>query len=350
MSGPAPARPAKPSLAISWASSCGGCEVSVLNLADKLLMLDKAFQLVFCPCLTDFKHADLRGYPDGSIDLCLFNGAIHSTENEELARLLRRKSRLLVAYGSCAHEGCVPGLANLTTARPLLETVFGGDPPAAPGAMRLPQARSSAPEGDIELPALFDTVRTLDQVVPVDYYLPGCPPESNRVWEVLELFIAALHGREELPPRGAVLGAGRAAVCAECPRTKPSRQVERFHRPHEVTPDEATCLLDQGLVCMGPATRDGCGALCPRVNMGCRGCYGPPEGVRDQGARMISVIAGTLGVGAPEDGEARGGEAIRAAVETVVDPVGTFYRYSLAHSLLRRARIPCGDEGSGSPP
>lgn len=339
-----PAKPELPRLAIYWASSCGGCEVTVLNIADRLLTLSRTFQLVFCPCLADFKREDVEGYPDGSIDLCLFNGGIRSTENEAMARLLRRKSRFLVAFGSCAHEGCVPGLSNLGTAAGALREIYGG---SEDSAGTLPRAASSVPEGELALPALCDTLRTLDQVVPVDYFIPGCPPEPPRVWEALELFIEFFLGRRALPEPGTVLGAGSAAVCEECPRTKPSRRVARFYRRHEVTPDATTCLLDQGLLCMGVATRQGCGALCPRVNMGCEGCYGAPEGVEDVGARMVALVAAMTEAGALPAGDARLREEVAAAMDAIPDPAGTFYRFSLAHSLLRRARVRVRAPGGG---
>lgn len=345
--GPDKARPDKPRLAMYWASSCGGCEVSVLNLAERLPMLGKAFRLVFCPCLADFKLEDVLGSPDGSIDLCLFNGNIRSTENEQMARLLRAKSRFLVAYGSCAHEGCVPGLANLTTAASTLSEIYVAGPSNDNPSGAPPQAASVVPEGTLLLPAIRDTVRTLDQVVPVDFTIPGCPPESPRVWEALETFIEFFLGRGALPEPGAVLGAGSAAVCEECPRTKPSRRVERFRRRHEVVPDASTCLLDQGLICLGVATRQGCGALCPRVNMGCEGCYGPPEGVRDVGARMVAALAAMTGAGDAPRSEAKLREEVDAAMSSIVDPAGTFYRFGLAHSLLRRARVPPADGGTG---
>jgi F420-non-reducing hydrogenase small subunit len=337
----------KPRLGIYWASACGGCEVSLLNIGEQILMLDDGFEIVFCPCLADFKLENLRSYPDGHIDLCLFNGAIHSTENREMAHLLRRKSRILVAFGSCAHEGCVPGLANFTTADAILNTVYRGAPsPRDPPAV-LPRPRTSVPEGELALPALFQTVMTLDQVEQVDYYVPGCPPESPRVREVLELFAACFLGGAALPAAGAVLGATSAAVCEECPRERFSRQVKRFYRPFEITPDPDTCLLEQGLVCMGVATRGGCGALCPRAGMGCRGCYGAPEGALDQGAKMIAAVAAVIAAGSPQQPEAELVAAVEAAMSTIVDPAGTFYRYSLAHSLLRRARV--GNEGAPWP-
>ncbi len=90
---------------------------------------------------------------------------------------------------------------------------------------------------------------------------------------------------------------------------------------------------------MGPATRAGCGALCPQVSMGCRGCYGPLEGVEDQGAKMLSAIASVIGAGNPEMEEDELEEVIQAVVDTIPDPAGTFYRFSMAHSLLRRAKV-----------
>ena len=97
-------------MAMYWAAACGGCEISVLNIGDKILAVDAAFDIAFWPCAADFKVKDVEGYPDGYIDLCLFNGAIRNSENEEMAHLLRQKSKVLVAFGSCASEGCIPGL------------------------------------------------------------------------------------------------------------------------------------------------------------------------------------------------------------------------------------------------
>ena len=73
----------KPKLAMYWASSCGGCEVSVLNIYENILTVDEVFDVAFFPCIADFKIKDLESYPDGYIDVCLFNGAIRNSENEE---------------------------------------------------------------------------------------------------------------------------------------------------------------------------------------------------------------------------------------------------------------------------
>ena len=107
----------KPKFAMYWAASCGGCEISTLNIGVKILDVDANFEVVFWPVAADFKYADVRAYPDGYIDLCLFNGAIRNSENEEIAKLLRQKSKVLVAFGSCAATGGIPGMANFTSPR-----------------------------------------------------------------------------------------------------------------------------------------------------------------------------------------------------------------------------------------
>jgi F420-non-reducing hydrogenase small subunit len=119
---------------------------------------------------------------------------------------------------------------------------------------------------------------------------------------------------------------------------KSEKKIERFYRPYEIIPQPGQCLLEQGLVCMGPATRSGCGALCPQVGMGCRGCYGPLDGVQDQGVRMLAAIASVIGAGAPGEKEEAIEQQINAAVDTLADPAGTFYRFSMAHSFLNRVR------------
>jgi F420-non-reducing hydrogenase small subunit len=328
----------KPKFAMYWAASCGGCEISVLNIGEKILDVDAIFDIVFWPVAADFKYDDVRSYPDGFIDLCLFNGAIRTSENEEIAHLLRQKSKVLVAFGSCAYEGCIPGLANLTSTAAIFRAAYLTSPSTENPLGILPQPETHMPEGKLYLPAFYPAVKSLDQVVEVDYTIPGCPPEPHQIWAVLQAVVAALLQGAPLPPKGSILGAGSVAVCQECPLEKHEKQIQRFYRPFEVIPQPGQCLLEQGLVCMGPATRNGCGALCPQVGMGCRGCYGPLEGVEDQGARMLAAIASIIGAGAPGETEEEIERKINAVVDTLPDPAGTFYRFSLAHSFLYRAR------------
>ena len=316
---------AKPKLALYWAASCGGCEIAVLDLHEKILEIDKAFDIVFWPVAMDFKYDHVRAMEDKSIDLCLFNGAIRNSENEEIARLLRAKAKTLVAFGSCALEGGIPGLANLTTKNDIWKFVYKDSPSTVSGnGDTFPQPHSTMPEGPIEIPDMWETVRSLDQVVEVDYYIPGCPPQPNQIWAVVEHILSG----KPLPPKGATLGAGDKTCCDECPRERTERKLKKFVRPFEVEPDPKKCLLDQGIVCMGPATRDGCGALCPKANVPCRGCYGPPENCMDQGAKMVSALSSVIDAHEPEE--------IEIILDQIADPMGTFYRFSLAHSILRR--------------
>lgn len=307
----------------------------MLNLHERILDLDARFELVFCPCLVDTKKKDVAALPDRSIAITLFNGGIRTEEDAAMARLLREKSELLIAFGSCADEGCIPGLANLSSREELLRTAFLEGPTTHNPAGVIPGRETAVPEGGLHLPALLERLLLLRDVAAVDYRIPGCPPEPARIWEVLDGIIQG----KPLPPAGSTLGAGGQAVCRECPRLKSEKRLRGFVRSWEIVPDPERCLLDQGIVCLGIATRDGCGALCPRANMPCTGCYGPPAGVLDQGARMVAALGSVLDVdllkGLPEEQIPARVAEIMAAIP---DPAGTFSRYGIAASLLRGRR------------
>jgi F420-non-reducing hydrogenase small subunit len=313
-------------LGLYWAASCGGCEIAIVELREKILDIDAAADILFWPVALDFKYKDVEAMPDRHMDVCLFNGSIRTSENEHLAHLLRRKSKVLVAFGSCAHEGCIPGLANLYTAESIWARAYLEAPSVDNPDGVLPQYSTRVPEGTIEIPHFYKTLKTLGQVEDVDYYVPGCPPQPPQIWAVI---LAILGGN--LPPKGSVVGANDKTVCDECKHVREERRIKRFFRPHEIIPDSHKCLFDQGLICAGPATRGGCGALCLKVDMPCRGCYGPPPGVIDQGAALLSATASVVDADTEE-------EAARI-VHEIVDPVGTFYRFGLPASLLRRAKV-----------
>ena len=97
-----------------------------------------------------------------------------------------------------------------------------------------------------------------------------------------------------VPPAGSVIGEN-TTVCDYCERTRSEKKIKEFKRTWEVIPDDETCLLEQGLVCAGLATRAGCGALCPQVNSPCIGCYGPNNGVEDYGMQLMSAVASVIG-------------------------------------------------------
>ena len=142
--------------------------------------------------------------------------------------------------------------------------------------------------------------------------------------------IAALKGEAPLPPPGAVIGAGNSTVCDECSRKRSEKLITAFRRTWQIPMDQEACLLEQGILCSGMATRSGCNALCPAANMPCIGCYGPAPDVVDQGARMLSAVSSVIDSKDPKE--------IDRILDGIVDPAGTFYRFGLASSLLRRAK------------
>jgi len=312
-------------LAIYWGAACGGCCVSVLDVHEKLFDVVAAADLVFWPIALDIKYKDVEEMPDKHIDVTLFNGAIRNSENEHLAHLLREKTKILVAYGSCSHLGGIPGLANYTTKDEIFRRAYFDSESTNNPEKITPQTEYMVKEGNLTLPKFYENVYTLDQIVDVDYFLPGCPPQTERL---VEVFMAIVTGAQ-LPPKGSVIGANSKALCDECKRKKSDNKlVKKFYRPWEIMDDGETCFLEQGVICMGPATRGGCGARCIEGNAPCRGCYGPGEGVTDPGAKMISAI-GTI-IDAKEPAE------IEEIIEGIEDPTGTFYRFSIPASILRK--------------
>lgn len=320
----------KPKFAMYWAASCGGCEIAVLNIQEKILEVDANFEVVFWPVAMDAKYKDVEALDDGAILLTLFNGGIRNDENEHMARLLRRKSKILVAFGSCANEGCIPALANLSSLSDIFGTAYHTNSTDNPDGVH-PQTGWLVPEGELHLPRLLPVLKTLDQVVPVDYFMPGCPPESHQIAAVIDLVIAVLQGRAELPPPGSVIGAGTSTVCDECPRQRHAKTIKQFVRiQHLAEVDPTLCLLEQGLPCNGLATRSGCGALCPIAGAQCIGCYGPADGVLDYGARLIAAFGSVIDSQDPDE--------IDRILEGIPDPAGQFYRFNLANSLLKAAK------------
>ena len=308
-----------------WASSCGGCEIATLEIGERILKVAEVADIVFWPAIVDAKYSDVERMADSSIDVCLFNGAVQNSEHEHIANLLRAKSKLMVAYGSCSYEGCIPGLANLTNREGIFKRAYIETPSTNNPNRTLPLTSYQVSEGELTLPELFDTVRTLAQTVEVDYSVPGCPPVGKQTWAVLE---AVIQGN--LSACGSVVGAGTRALCEECPKTREEKKVKAFYRPHEIVPDPDKCLLEQGLLCAGIATREGCGALCPRANMPCTGCYGPVEEGTDQGARFLGAVTSII--------DSNDRDEINCIIDSFRDPVGIFYRYSLPNSILGRSR------------
>ncbi|MDT8068106.1 MAG: oxidoreductase [Terriglobia bacterium] len=319
--------PDKPKIALYWCASCGGCDEAVVDLAEGVLTLTDAVDIAFWPVALDGKRSDVENLADGGLLATLINGAVRNSEQEEMAHLLRAKSQYIIAFGACAHLGGIPGLANLYSSQDILSAAFNDSPTTEPDAV-LPRTNTLDEMHALGLPEFRETVKTLDQVIAVDYYIPGCPPSRKVVSEALRALVSG-----ELPDRGTVL-APNIALCEECPRkeSKPEKlSLESLHRTYGIEIDPEKCLLAQGIVCLGMGTRAGCDAACIRGNMPCTGCFGPSDRVRDQGAKLLSALASSL--------SATETEAIDLALAELPDEVGTFYRYSLPGSLLQRALV-----------
>ena len=323
---------AKPRVAFYWCASCGGCEEAVVDLNEDILQLADTVDIVFWPVALDFKQKDIEVMKDGGITVSFINGAVRLKEQEEMVRLLRQKSDLVVAFGACAHLGGIPGLGNFLDRDAIFQWVYQDAPSVINPEKIIPQAKTIEDSREFTLPEFYDTVSALDQVIPVDYYLPGCPPPPDLIMNAVN---AVLTG--QLPEKGAVL-APNIALCDTCPRrdSKPDKIVVKdIKRPWEIKIDPEQCFMVQGLFCYGPATRTGCGETCIRANMPCRGCFGPVDGVVDQGTKALAMFASILGV--DEEGKMPD-EDIRKLIDRFPDPAGTFYRFSLPTSLLKRKR------------
>ncbi|MBW1739920.1 MAG: oxidoreductase [Deltaproteobacteria bacterium] len=315
---------AKPKIALYWCSSCGGCEESVIDLAEDLLTVAAAVDIVFWPVAIDSKYKDVLKMNDGEITATLINGAIRMDEQEQMAKILRKKSKLLIAHGSCAHLGGIVGLANFYECEDVLTRTYRDVPTTKNPQGILPKVKTIESGRELRLPGFHDTVKTLDQVVNVDYYIPGCPPTPELIKKAIMMVL-----EDRFPPKGSVL-AEKKALCDTCPRREGSPdklQIKEFKRLYETEWDPTKCFLDQGIICLGPATRGGCGARCINANMPCRGCFGPTDNVRDQGAKSLSFLASII--------DSTDEEELKKIADSIPDPAGLFYRYSLASSMLK---------------
>jgi len=324
-----PRAPGKPRVAFYWNASCGGCEEAVVDLGEGLADLAERVEIVLWPVAMDFKRHDVEAMPDGHIDVAFLNGAIRLGEQDDWAVLLRRKARTVVAFGACAHLGGVVGLGNMSEPGDLLDAAYRAQPTISNRGGPLPGSRVQADGHDLTLPQLLSRTLPLCESVPVDYVIPGCPPSPTVLSAAIEALLSG--DPATLPPPGpqAVL-APSAPLCDSCPRkdSKPERmQLTQLARLATTQPDESTCFLAQGLVCLGPGTRQGCQPGCVEANMPCRGCFGAVDGIADAGAAALSAFASLFA----------GGEAeVARLVEALPDPAGTFWRYGYAAGLVPR--------------
>ena len=315
----------RPKVALYWCSSCGGCEESVLDVSENILEIIESVDIVFWPVALDTKYKEVEQMQDAEITVCLINGSIRMDEQEQMAKLLRKKSKIVMAHGTCASIGGIYGLANFYRREECLDRAYKEVPSVKNPEGMLPNAQSNDGECEVELSGFHDLVKPLNHVIEVDYYIPGCPPNPKFIFEAI---MSIVHNKTL--SKGSVF-ADQKALCASCSRrdTKPEKVViKEIKRLHEWQWDPEKCFLAQDMICLGPATRGGCEERCIKANMPCRGCYGPTENVIDQGGKFLSSLASII--------DSKDEREIEKIADSILDIGGLFYRYGLPSSLLRK--------------
>lgn len=290
----------KPRLAHVTLGGCEGCYVSLLDAHEGLIELAEQVDIVHSP-LTDSKGMDFA-------DVVLVEGAVTTEHDVVKLKEARDKATTLVAVGSCAALGGIGGLRNLHTARESLEAIYGDADAVGDG-----------------LPQITDRVRPLSDIVDVDILVPGCAPKTKTLMSAID---AAVSGEPwEMPRRN---------MCDECERKKDALLEhssdfvsDMVYAEMELeTIDPERCFLEQGVLCMGPMTREGCGARCTKANVPCRGCQGPSRLDFEQGGKTIDALAAILPAG---------------AIMVMDDLIGTGYRFSMPASVFPTVVTEGGD-------
>lgn len=231
---------------IEWLSDCGGCHVGIVDLHEKILDVLAHAEILHCPVLTDVK-----GYPDA--DVGIVSGAIRTAHDREAAEAMRRSCKRLIAFGTCAVYGGLPGAALAHSREEILDRVY----------VRNKTTKTDTIPRHLVSP-LEKMVTPLDAAVEADLYLPGCPPHASYIFDAI---LSLVEGRA---PK-----ARDESVCGRCRRRMVRTDTERLRRDHDGIADPDTCFLSQGYVCLGSVTLDRCLAPCPGNGIACTGCAGP---------------------------------------------------------------------------
>lgn len=245
-------------------SGDSGCQVAALGLHDKLVKILTANELVYAPTLIDAKEIPEK------IDVAIIEGGLRTEHEIEVIKKIRSNSSIMIAIGSCACFGGIPGLANLKEGKILLNKIYAEQKGTTLG--QLPLIDTLLPE---QIP--------IHSSVKVEYTIPGCPPE---VGDIANTLVSLLNGNQ--PP---IISTD---VCEKCPRERVGTYASKLIRIHEDVSDPKRCLLEQGFLCMGPATMGGCGAPCPSAGMPCDGCRGPTIKNSDQGLTMLDALTSLI--------------------------------------------------------
>ena len=234
-------------IALEWLAGCAGCEISILDLHEGIMELIKEAEIVYAPVLMDIKEV-----PD-DIDIAIVSGSVRNKENKERLEELRKKSKTLIAYGTCACYGGITGMADLYRPEDVTARIYSDNP-----------STQAADVPSEVVPELLPIVHPAGDFTEVDYFLPGCPPKELLVWDILMPLI-----------KGEVPDVPKKSVCADCSRWMDHVEFDRLNRRIEGDPDPQKCFLSQGYVCLGSVTLGRCGALCTAAGIPCHGCGGP---------------------------------------------------------------------------
>jgi len=234
-------------LATDQLSTCAGCHVSIVDLHEKLLDVIEAVDIVYCPILADIKE------PPES-DVGLIEGCVRTDHDRHVAKVMREKCKTLIAWGTCACWGGLCGANSVFKPQEIFEAVYLDNPSTV---------TSFVPDSD-RIPRFENDALPLDQVVKVDYYLPGCPPHPYFIFEGLTALVGGREPKTNL-----------RSVCAKCNRRMEKTDVTELKRNVEGIPDPEVCFLSQGYICLGSVSLDRCLAPCPNQGMVCLGCTGP---------------------------------------------------------------------------
>ncbi len=298
-------------IAEEWFAICAGCEVSILDIGEPLLDLLPNLEFVHMPVLMDHKYYGQTGEKTAieipEADVGIITGGIRNEENKHIAEEMRKKCKTLIALGSCANFGGIPALANMYPVSQLLDQVYR-------------QSKSTDPADNpiVDIPPLTDRVYAVSEVIKVDVSIPGCPPVPEMIAEAITSLLA-----------GKPFSVPERSVCDDCPVKREKKAVTSVKRPLEDAKfttgryDDMRCLMEQGFLCLGPATKSGCGGTekiprCVKAYMPCRGCFGP---IRAGANPMVDMMSALSSVGLDP--------------RAIEDRMATFNRYIGAQGRLR---------------
>jgi F420-non-reducing hydrogenase small subunit len=288
----------KTTISTEWLSGCSGCHVAIVDLHEKLLNFMDSIEFVRIPVLMDQKT-----YPQA--DVGLVEGAVRSEHDREVLIKMRESVKTLIAFGTCAVYGGPSGIGWLSTPASVLQCVYGQGPTNAPKQMP-----------DKDAPALEQGVTPIDEVVKVDFYVPGCPPHP--FW-----IAAALQSLGE--PNGKLLT--EKAVCSRCERTMKKTSGVSLKKGAISASENDVCFLSQGVVCLGSVTLERCLAQCPNRGIACSGCAGPSADIITEPHLDIRTMVAKrmhLLTGIDKD-----------EIQTYFErQAKTFYAYSLASPIM----------------